>query len=215
MNKGVYFGLGLIVGLGVGACAVLVVKNRERIRREEEVQSVKDAYREHFHSVKDKEFKQSIDTQRFEGKEKAEALRESNRHVDYNKYATLIRDDPEVLVTGNQYEPLKPVEPDDDEEPPFDSEEDHPPEDPPQEPYVITPEEYAGEPQYSKEDLMYYTLSDTLVDDHDVEVDDIDRLIGGNNLRHMGEIEPGCLWIRNPAVMTDYQIVGIKGYWEG
>ena len=210
MSKGLYFSLGLITGLGIGAVALVAVRNRDRIKHEEEIESVKNAYRKAFSVTTDEEIKQTI------GPKKADELREANQRIDYNKYAKLVRDidvsDMTKIVTGNEYEdiPIEGPGPDEIEE-----EEDHPPEGGPQAPFVITPEEFAAEPEYAKEDLDYYIVSDTLVDEHDVEVDDIERLIGYDNLRHMGEIEPGCLWVRNPNVMTDYQIVGIHGAWNG
>ena len=210
MSKGLYFSLGLITGLGIGAVALVAVRNRDRIRHEEEIESVKNAYRKAFSVTTDDEIKQTI------GPKKADELREANQRIDYNKYAKLVRDvdigEMTKVVTGNEYEPVPLEEPNEDE---LAEEEDHPPEGGPQPPFVISPEEFAAEPEYAKEDLDYYILSDVLVDEHGVEVDDIDRLIGHDNLRHMGEIEPGCLWIRNPNIMTDYQIVGIHGAWNG
>lgn len=210
MSKGLYFSLGLITGLGIGAVALVAVRNRDRIKHEEEIESVKNAYRKAFSVTTDDEIKQTI------GPKKAEELKEANKRIDYNKYAKLVRDidieDVTKIVTGNEYEdtPLEDPGPDEIEE-----EDDHPPEGGPQAPFVITPEEFSAEPEYAKEDLDYYIVSDTLVDEHDVEVDDIEQLIGYDNLRHMGEYEPGCLWVRNPNVMTDYQIVGIHGAWNG
>lgn len=210
MSKGLYFSLGLITGLGIGAVALVAVRNRDRIKHEEEIESVKNAYRKAFSVTTDEEIKQTI------GPKKADELREANQRIDYNKYAKLVRDvnisNMTKIVTGNEYEGMLIEGPGPDE---IEEEEDHPPEGGPQAPFVITLEEFAAEPEYAKEDLDYYIVSDTLVDEHDVEVDDIERLIGYDNLRHMGEYEPGCLWVRNPNIMTDYQIVGIHGAWNG
>ena len=216
MNNGACFIIGLGVGLGIGAIAVLIIKNRDRIQCEEEIESVKAAYREAFNVFPQEDPKNK--DEKFVDKRSPSDYIEANRHIEYNKYASLVRDDPsKSVIIGNEYDP-KPVEnddKDDDDNPFISDEEDHPSEGYPETPYVITPEEYAEDPEYSKEDLYYYVYSDTMVDDHEVEVEDIDRLIGHNNLRHMGEIEPGCLWIRSPNVMTDYQIIAIKSTWEG
>lgn len=217
MNEGVCFALGLITGLGIGCIAILAVRNRDRLHHEMEIQSVKDsyhnemkrlrdAYHEAFSITSEEEVKKII------GPEKAENLKEANKRINYNKYASLVRDIPSEIVKGNEYEPIPLEGPNEDE---LEEEDDHPPEGGIQEPFVITPEEFSGEPEYEKEDLYYYIVSDTLVDEHDVEVEDIDRTIGYDNLRHMGEIEEGCLWVRNPNVMVDYQIVGLHGAWNG
>ena len=215
MNNGLYFGIGLITGLCIGGIAVVVIRNRDKIQHEEEIESIKETYRKAFHIQKEEDLEPKQVTRAPQAENK-DNIREANKRIDYNKYAKLVRDvnigDMTKIVTGNEYEPVPLEEPNEDE---IAEEEDHPPEGGPQPPFVITPEEFAGEPEYAKEDLDYYILSDALVDEHGVEVDDIDRLIGHDNLRHMGEIEPGCLWVRNPNIMTDYQIVGIHGAWDG
>lgn len=210
MNKALHF----VVGLSIGWCSASIVAyfviKKKREEMEEEIQSMRASYKRTV-IIKAPEEKPKTEETEEERKarivEKATLLREANKRIQYNGYAKLVREErPEMK------------EPEIVEETPFDEtddEEDDAPVEYPGEPYIITPEEYAEEPQYAKEDLIYYILSDTLIDDHDVEVDDVDRLIGAGNLRHMGEIEPGCLWIRNPAVMTDYQITGVHGYWEG
>lgn len=220
MNEGICFALGFITGIGIGCVAVLAVRNRDRIRHEAEIQSIKDSnhnemkrlrdmYYDAFSITSEEKIKKII------GEDKAERfneIKEAEKRIDYNKYASLVRDVPSEIVNGNAYEPTPLKEPTEEE---LEEEDDHPPEGGTQEPFVITPEEFAGEPEYEKEDLYYYIVSDTLVDDHEVEVDDVDRLIGYDNLRHMGEIEEGCLWIRNPNIMVDYQITEIHGAWNG
>lgn len=210
MNNFMCFTLGFITGAGLGCVVALTVKRHEQLKFEaeldKEVQSVKDAYHKAFSITSEKELEPII------GKDKMEALREANKRIEYNKYAKLTREVEGPVVNGSEYEPVPLEGPSEDE---LQEEEDHPPEGGPEPPFVITPEEFAGEPEYAKEDLYYYIVSDALVDNHDVEVDDIDRTIGIDNLRHMGEIEPGCLWIRNPNTMVDYQIVGIHGAWNG
>ena len=113
MNKGLYFSLGLITGLGIGAVALVVVRNRDRIKHEEEIESVKNAYRKAFSVTTDEEIKQTI------GPKKADELREANKRIDYNKYAKLVRDiditDVTKVVTGNQYEELPMEGPSEDE----------------------------------------------------------------------------------------------------
>lgn len=219
MNKLGYFAIGFAAGLGIGLTVAMIIKTRDKIEHEEEIESVKAAYREAFGTVTAKEDNMKPhERQAMKDHEKSEALREANRHINYNKYATLVRDDPvrEHIVPGNEYEPPKPTS---EEEAALEDkmaeEEEHPSEGYPQPPQPISPEEYSMEPAYSKVDLEYYVISDTLVDEHGVEVDDVDRLIGYNNLRHMGEYEPGCLWIRDYNTMTDYQIVSVPSAWNG
>lgn len=211
MNKALHF----VVGLSIGWCSASIVAyfviKKKRAEMEEEIESVRASYKRTI-IIKAPEKKEESEEERKERiKEKANILREANKRIQYNGYAKLVREEPPAYSPETE---LK--EPEIEEEPPFEeSGENEAPVEYPSAPFVITPEEYAEEPQYAKEDLIYYILSDTMIDDHDVEVDDVDRLIGEGNLRHMGEIEPGCLWIRNPNVMTDYQITGVHGYWEG
>lgn len=211
MNKAAIFVIGLGIGWCTGGIVSYFIIKKKREEMEEEIESMRASYKRTV-IIKAPEKKEETEEERKARiVEKANILREANKRIQYNGYAKLVREDPPVDTRETV---LK--EPEIEEEPPFEeTDEDEAPVEYPSTPYVITPEEYAEEPQYAKEDLIYYILSDTMIDDHDVEVEDVDRLIGEGNLRHMGEIEPGCLWIRNPSVMTDYQITGVHGYWEG
>lgn len=73
-------------------------------------------------------------------------------------------------------------------------------------PYVITPDEFGEMEEYER---AFYTLySDgILTDDFDEIVNDVDDIIGEENMKHMGEYEPDCLFIRNDKIMTDFEIL--------
>lgn len=73
-------------------------------------------------------------------------------------------------------------------------------------PYVITPDEFGEMEEYER---AFYTLySDgVLTDDFDEVVNDVDDIIGEENIKHMGEYEPDCLFVRNDKIMTDFEIL--------
>lgn len=89
----------------------------------------------------------------------------------------------------------------------------HPVEDIPDQPYVITPDEFAmiG---YKVESLVYYT-DDVLADDAMRVVDDLDGTVGEESLSRFGEYEDDAVHVRNDLLRTDYEILrSMKSYSE-
>ena len=74
------------------------------------------------------------------------------------------------------------------------------------EPYIITPEEFGEIDEYETVNLTYYA-DDYLADDVDELVENVDEIIGWENLNHIGEYEEDALHIRNDKLKCDYEIL--------
>jgi hypothetical protein len=77
-------------------------------------------------------------------------------------------------------------------------------------PYVISDVEmYEGRPEYDKVTLTYYAGDDTLADEDDYTITDVDLILGTMNLDLFGtECEdPDMLHVRNERLGSDYEII--------
>lgn len=77
-------------------------------------------------------------------------------------------------------------------------------------PYVISFDEYTNSMTHiDKIELVYFKGDDVLVDDQDDIIDNVEYLIGEDNLFELGnEPEtPNVLYVRNPKTGADYEIV--------
>ena len=74
------------------------------------------------------------------------------------------------------------------------------------EPYIITPEEFGEIDEYETVILTYYA-DDYLADNMDELVENVDEIIGWENLNHIGEYEEDALHIRNEKLKCDYEIL--------
>lgn len=83
----------------------------------------------------------------------------------------------------------------------------------PEEPYVITPDEFAMV-GYKVESLVYYT-DEVLADDAMKPVDDIEATVGEESLARFGEYEDDSVHVRNDLLRTDFEILrSAKSYTE-
>lgn len=81
------------------------------------------------------------------------------------------------------------------------------------EPYVISPEEFAMV-GYKVENLVYYTDGVLANDDMHI-LDDIESTIGEESLARFGEYEDDSVHVRNDALRIDYEILlSSKSYSE-
>lgn len=76
----------------------------------------------------------------------------------------------------------------------------------PDEPYVISPNEFDEFDDYETVSLTYYA-DGVLADDEDEIVDDVEEAIGLDSLEHFGEYEPDSVFIRNDRRKCDYEIL--------
>lgn len=73
-------------------------------------------------------------------------------------------------------------------------------------PYVISPEDFGDNDSYDTISLTYYD-NDILTDDHDEIIENVDELVGKDFMKHFGEYEDDCVYIRNDSYKSDYEIL--------
>ena len=75
-----------------------------------------------------------------------------------------------------------------------------------QPPYIISPEDFAIDDEYTIVNLNYY-IDGVLTDEDDNIVEIVDVVVGLENLNHMGEYEDDALHIRNENYKCEYEIL--------
>lgn len=76
----------------------------------------------------------------------------------------------------------------------------------PDEPYVISPEEFGESNSYEQINLTYYS-DGVLADDSDEVMDDIEGTVGEDFADHFGDYEDDSVHIRNDRLRCDYEIL--------
>lgn len=82
------------------------------------------------------------------------------------------------------------------------------------EPYIITHDEYyASEPEYENSTLTYYEQDDTLTDEQDKPIREIDKTIGEDHLIRFGHgsRDSNIVYIRNDRLGIDFEVVKSTG----
>lgn len=76
------------------------------------------------------------------------------------------------------------------------------------EPYIIHVDEFMSS-TYDQVTLTYFVADDTLVDEREHMVDDIDGLVGQNHLGMFGRgsKDDNIVYIRNEVIMTDFEVI--------
>lgn len=75
-----------------------------------------------------------------------------------------------------------------------------------QPPYIISPEDFAIDDEYTIVNLNYY-IDGVLTDEDDNIVENVDDVVGLENLNHIGEYEDDALHIRNENYKCEYEIL--------
>lgn len=75
-----------------------------------------------------------------------------------------------------------------------------------QPPYIISPDDFATDDEYTIVNLNYY-IDGILTDEDDHIVENVDDVVGLENLNHMGEYENDALHIRNENYKCEYEIL--------
>ena len=73
-------------------------------------------------------------------------------------------------------------------------------------PYVISPDEFAGDYEFDTVDVTYFA-DGVLCDENDVPLEDIENTIGNDAVRHFGEYENDAVYVRNERLKCDYEIL--------
>lgn len=91
-------------------------------------------------------------------------------------------------------------------------------------PFVISPEEFGMDDDIEVDTLYYYkattdgaNLDDIIVDANNDEIEDVEDLLGmsvSDIINHYGEYEEDSVYIRNPKLNTDYEILREIAYYE-
>lgn len=73
-------------------------------------------------------------------------------------------------------------------------------------PYVISPDEFGEEDDYTRCSLTYYA-DGVLADENDEPVNNVDELVGEDSLNHFGEYEDDSVYVRNDILRCDIEIL--------
>lgn len=81
------------------------------------------------------------------------------------------------------------------------------------EPYVITFEQFNEEyDRYDKVTMTYYAGDDTLADEYEGIVDDVNNLVGDALTRFgEGSSDPDIVYVRNDSLEIDYEVIKSEG----
>lgn len=75
------------------------------------------------------------------------------------------------------------------------------------EPYVISPDDYGEDDNYTQISLVYYAGDGVLTDDEDEIIEYIRDTVGEDFAEHFGEYEDDSVFIRNDLLKCDYEIL--------
>lgn len=81
-------------------------------------------------------------------------------------------------------------------------------------PYIITHDEYfAAEKDYDTSSLTYYEQDDTLADEQDKPIREVDEIIGTDHLVRFGTAsgDRNIVYVRNDRLETDYEVIKTGG----
>lgn len=217
MNKVLYF----LLGTAVGSVVTYIVtkgyfEEQAEQRIQEEVQSVKETY------LKRAAAKEKADKNSEEKKRRLEAL----KHDVSDEKLSPDPNDPEErkvireirrLRRGYDRGPFEREVEDDEEESIrnhniFDTEDDfyeeHPSEGTQEQPYPITADQFANEKRFFDKITIYLYRDDVAVDENERVIDDLEQLVGVENIGRLGDLsdDENVVLIRNEMRNADYEI---------
>jgi hypothetical protein len=81
-------------------------------------------------------------------------------------------------------------------------------------PFILNKDEFmAAEPGYNQSTLTFYEHDEVLADERDEVVDEVDSIVGEENLKMFGAMsaDPNIVYIRNDILQQDYEILRSEG----
>lgn len=198
MNK-----LGTVVaflaGTAIGGMAAWRVANERYAKiSEEDILSVKEAFRNREQKLKDEieELKNKLEVTKCLGEEEKvpSTILSTNEHQDKGDINDYVR-----LVNRTKYASTS-----------VPKKEDHSIE----APYVISPEEFGEMDGYTQISLTYFEDDDILSDENGVIIDDPEEIVG-DALNHFGDYEEDSVFVRSDPKRCDYEILkDLRSYAE-
>ena len=191
--------IAFLAGTAIGGMAAWRVANERYAKiSEEDILSVKEAFRNREQKLKDEieELKSKLDvTECLEEEEKVPStILSTNEHQDKGDINEYVR-----MVNRTKYAHTS-----------VPQKEDHSIE----APYVISPEEFGEMDGYTQIGLTYFEDDDILSDENGVIIDDPEEIVG-DALNHFGDYEEDSVFVRSDPKRCDYEILkDLRSYAE-
>lgn len=183
--------LAFVCGAGIGfATSYGFLKKKYEKRIKEEVESVKNTYKNFYTNQSEKDtntdckycpenetnvmFSEPLAKETYEFEESEECDEEQ----DMGSYKKTIKDEYNV-DEENEY----------------------------RDPYVIAPEQYGEDIDYHLVELTYYAGDNKLVDEDWRVIKNVEELVGKDALSSFGEYEDDAVHVRNERLQTEYEIL--------
>lgn len=191
--------IAFLAGTAIGGMAAWRVANERYAKiSEEDILSVKEAFRNREQKLKDEieELKSKLEvTECLEEEEKVPStILSTNEHQDKGDINEYVR-----MVNRTKYAHTS-----------VPQKEDHSVE----APYVISPEEFGEMDGYTQISLTYFEDDDILSDENGVIIDDPEEIVG-DALNHFGDYEEDSVFVRSDPKRCDYEILkNLRSYSE-
>jgi hypothetical protein len=191
--------IAFLAGTAIGGMAAWRVANERYAKiSEEDILSVKEAFRNREQKLKDEieELKSKLEvTECLEEEEKVPStILSTNEHQDKGDINEYVR-----MVNRTKYAHTS-----------VPQKEDHSVE----APYVISPEEFGEMDGYTQISLTYFEDDDILSDENGVIIDDPEEIVG-DALNHFGDYEEDSVFVRSDPKRCDYEILkDLRSYAE-
>ena len=177
-----------IAGLGIGSVGTyFVVKKHYEDFMDEEIESVKEYYKDNIMEIAEREFGESA-----VNPEKEEPVEEKENEPNYQKiikklnYGDYSQKDDKVVDFHKEDAPAVAEK---------------------KGPYVIGPDDFANGEQYDKITLTYFSEDGVFMSIEEEVIPEGMQLVGEENLDHIGEIEEDVVYVRNKEQGADYEVI--------
>ena len=197
MKTNLKVGLAFVLGVATGALvANKYLKTKYEKIADEEIASVKAVYwTKANYAKKDVEYTEEVYKQHQQAAKSA--AEQAKEKPDIVKYAEKLHKEgyTNYSTTAKPTAPSVPEPPEEEPEAPDLGE-----------PYVISPEDFSEFDDYEKISLIYWA-DRVLTDDNNEVVEDLEGSVGIDSLTTFGEYEDDSVFVRNPRLRCDYEIL--------